>query len=443
MTRGMRTVHAAAGAALATVLLGSVTATAQIPIAQYDGWQLTTDGRVNAYVSLASGNGLPPSEPNLVGAGTADVATSANDLHSTRIRNGFIMSVLGFTFSKEISPDLKVSARVALWMNAAGSRTQNVSGLIDPRELYAKVEGRWGSVLGGSDLSLFGRGGILVDSRIAHEYGLGYPCSIRDASGGGCGMVGFGTPFPGYNPGFVYTTPALAGFEASLGLYDPATIDNALLNRAPLPRVEGEVRYEYKQMFRVFGNAFWQVLEGTVQNTAMGMTGQKDLHVEGWGVQAGAMLSVGPFMLGGSAFQGAGFSPIAALDESTIPADSSAVLRKSRGAFGLGAVTIDALRLKVAGGVGIWHLDKNKNDAGTSDASGSPTNPQLIEENLGMTVGLYQTTAPVHFALEYFRAQHTWYPYGVASATNPAVTASVVTPQQIVNFVNAGMTVAW
>jgi hypothetical protein len=439
MTR-RTTLAAAIGAALATAVLGPRSANAEIPLAQYDGWHLTTDGRVNAFISVAEGSGLPGDEPNFLGAGTVDTATSTNDLHSTRIRNGFLMSILGFTGTKEISPNFKVTTRVALWMNASGSRTQNVSGLVDPRELYAKIEGGWGSVLGGSDLSLFGRGGILVDMRIAHEYGLGYPCQIRDASGGACGMVGFGAPFPGFNPGFVYSTPTLGGFQLALGLYDPATIDNAGLNRAPLPRVEGELKFDYKELVRVFGNGLWQPLEGTVTQMA---TGGKNLHVEGWGLQAGAMFSLGPVMLGGAAFEGSGFSPLAALDESQLPADSSGVLRDARGAFGLGAVTIDAAKLKIAGGLGVWHLDKSKNDPGTMDNLGSPTDPKLIEENFGATLGLYQTTGPVHFAVEYFRAQATWYPAGVASATNPMVTASVMTPQQVVNFFNAGMTVVW
>jgi hypothetical protein len=118
-------------------------------------------------------------------------------------------------------------------------------------------------------------------------------------------------------------------------------------------------------------------------------------------------------------------------------------LRNSEGAFGLGAILFNALKVKVAGGVGVFHLDKNKNDVGTVDSTGAPTNPQLIQQNLGMTVGLYQTTEPVHFALEYFRAQSTWYPLGVASPTNPNQTVSTITPQQSLNFVNAGMTVVW
>ena len=61
----------------------------------------------------------------------------------------------------------------------------------------------------------------------------------------------------------------------------------------------------------------------------------KNLHTDAWGVQAGAMLSLGPVQLGGAAYRGAGFSPITYLDESVIAADSAGVLRNSRGAFGL------------------------------------------------------------------------------------------------------------
>jgi hypothetical protein len=443
MTIRRVSILAVVGVTQTAVLLGSRPARADIPLVQYDGWHLSTDGRVGLFMSVAEGNGLPPQEPDFLGAGTEDTSTSTNDIHSTRLRDGFLMSILGFTATKEVSPDFKVTARIGVWMNASGSRTQNVSGEVDPRELYGKIEGPWGSLLAGSDLEIFGRGGILVDLRIAHEYGLGYPCSIRDASGAACGMSGFGAPFPGWNPGLVYATPNLGGFQLSLGIYDPATIDNAQLDRAPLPRFDGELKYDYKDVFRAFASGFWQVLEGTVQNTMTG-NGERDLHDNGWGAQAGAMVSVGPIMLGGAAYTGSGFSPISALDESQISADSTGLLRDSRGAFGLAAVLIDPARLKIAGGAGLFHLDKDKNDVpGIMDATGAPTNPQLLEQNLGLTVGAYQTTGPVHFALEYFRAQSTWYPLGVASPTDPTKTAGVLTPKQDLNFINAGMTVVW
>ena len=72
---------------------------------------------------------------------------------------------------------------------------------------------------------------------------MGYPCLIENAGGGACGMAAFGAVFPSFEPGFVYTTPPLGGFELSLGIYDPATVANASLTRAPLPRLEAEAAF--------------------------------------------------------------------------------------------------------------------------------------------------------------------------------------------------------
>lgn len=436
-----------ASAFVLSIALGSARpARAEIPLAKYEGWQLSSDGRVNTFMSYAFGTGVPDGQGgDAVGAGTVDFADSNNHLHSTRIRNGFMTSILGFSAQKELYPNFKLTTRVGLWMNIAGSRTKNVTGQVDPRELYGKIEGNWGSFLAGSDLSLFGRGGILIDYRIAHEYGLGYPCAIVDTSGGACGMVGFGAPFPGFDPGFIYSTPSLAGVQASVGLYDPASIPNAQLDRLPLPRVEGELKYEFKDVVRVFGSGFWQVLEGTAHDVTVA-GGSRNLHVDAWGAQAGAMVAVGPILLGGAAYKGAGFSSITALDGGTVAADASGVLRNSRGAFGLGALLVDSLHLKIAGGAGVWQLEKSKHDSGPTTGLGTPAspfvaaNPQLIKQNIGVTLGVYQTTGPVHFALEYFRADQSWFERGV---TNSDMTVRLVTPTQTVNFINAGTTFTW
>ncbi len=443
-TGSARFLIASVACAIAAFLMCARPALADIPLVDFGGWQFRTDGRVNTYLSMAEGTSVPADQPDNAGAGTADYATSRGDIHSARIRNGFLMSILGFTGQTQLTPTLKVTTRVALWMNITGTRSKNIPGSVDPRELYGKLEGPWGSLLAGSDLALFGRGATLMDARIAHEYGLGYPCDVRFASGGGCGMVAFGEPFPGFEPGVVYATPALAGLQISLGVYDPATISNAQLDRAPLPRFEAEAKLDVKDVLRLYASGFWQVLEGTIAaTTPAGASYSKDLHVNAWGVQAGGMLALGPIMLGGAVYQGAGFSPITYIDESVLAGDSAGVLRDSRGAFGLGAILINALRLKIAGGVGVWQLDKNKDDGPAITASGAPSNPALIKQNLGETIGLYQSTGPLRFALEYFRAQHTWYDRGVPSKTDPTMAMGVTTPRQVINFVNVGMTVVW
>jgi hypothetical protein len=428
--------------AAAAVVLAAFTwqapALAEITLAEKDGWKVSTDGRVNAFISYARGTGIPEGQTDYPGTATKDTKDSKDQLRSTRIRNGFLASILAFTLDKQVFKDLKVTAKTALWVNIAGTRTKNTPGAVDPREVYGKLEGSWGSVLGGSALGLFGRGGILVDAEIAHDYGLGYPCLIENAGGGACGMAAFGAVFPSFEPGFVYATPPLGGFELSVGIYDPATVANAELNRAPLPRLEAEAAFSVPDIFKVFANGFWQTLEGSPAVDGM----LKDKTATAWGAQGGFIVTVGPVMAGGAGFMGQAFSPITYIEETVVPFDSQGTARKARGGFGLAAVKVDSLHLKVAGGAGLFHLDKAPSDVEPVTPEGGVGNPRLLKQNFGMTAGVYQTTGPLHFALEYFRAEHQMYEYGEVDPSNAAI-INVKKPVQVVNFINAGFTLVW
>ena len=430
----------AATAVVLAALTWQAPAWCEVTLGEGGGWTVSTDGRVNAFISVARGTGIPDSQGIVTpGAVDDDTKDSNEKLRSTRIRNGFLASILGFNLKKQVLKDLKVTARAALWMNSSGGRTKNTPGGVDPRELYAKMEGSWGSLLGGSNLSLFGRGGILVDAAIAHDYGLGYPCSIQDAGGGACGMAAFGAIFPAFDPGFVYTTPSLGGFELSVGMYDPALVQNATLARAPLPRLEAEAAFAVKDVFKVFANGYWQTLEGSPIGGDMGK--RTDITATAWGGQGGFMVDVGPVMAGGAAFMGQGVAPITYIEENEVSVDKKGTPRKSRGGFGLAAVKVDAIHLKVAGGAGVFHLDRSPHDPLPVTPSGAG-NASMLKQNVGFTAGVYQTTGPLHFALEYFRAEHDLYEYGEADPNNPAV-VTIHKPSQVVNFVNAGFTVVW
>lgn len=430
--------HTVAAAVVLAAFTWQAPARGEITLAEKEGWKVSTDGRVNAFISVARGTGIPEGQPDYPGTTTKDQKDSKEELRSTRIRNGFLASILGFRVEKQVLKDLKVTARTALWMNTSGTRTKNTPGAVDPREVYGTLSGSWGSVLGGSALGLFGRGGILVDAEIAHDYGLGYPCLIENASGGACGMAAFGAVFPSFEPGFVYTTPTLGGFELSLGIYDPATVANAQLNRAPLPRLEAEAAFAVPDFVKVFANGFWQTLEGSPAEGGM----LKDISATAWGAQGGFIVEVGPVMAGGAGFVGQAFSPITYIEESQVTFDTKGVPRKARGGFGLAAIKVDSLNLKVAGGAGVFRLDKSPNDVEPVTPGGAVGNPQLLKQNFGMTAGVYQATGPVHFALEYFRAEHTLYEYGEVNPNDP-MEITTKKPVQVVNFINAGFTVVW
>lgn len=426
----------AAAAAVLAAFTWQAPALAEVTLAEKDGWKVSTNGRVNAFMSYARGDGIPEGQTDFPGTATKDTKDSKDELRSTRIRNGFLASILAFTLEKQVFKDLKVTVKTALWVNIAGTRTKNTPGGVDPREVYGKLEGSWGSVLGGSALGLFGRGGILVDSEIAHDYGMGYPCLIENASGGACGMAAFGAVFPSFEPGFVYTTPPLGGFELSLGVYDPATVANANLTRAPLPRFEAEASFTVPKIVKVFANGFWQTLEGSLAEGGA----LRDISATAWGGQGGFIVTLGPVMFGGAGFMGQAFSPITYIEETVVPFDSQGVPRKAKGGFGLAALKFDSLNLKVAGGAGVFRLDKAPSDP--DPVVDGEVNPRLLKQNFGVTAGVYQATGPVHFALEYFRAQHTQYPYGEKDLVDPLL-IHIKTPQQVVHFINAGFTVVW
>ena len=217
MTRGMKSALSIASLALAATVVGTRPALAEIPLVEFEGWHLSTDGRVNTYLSVAEGKALPEGQSEIAGAGISDTATSkrwaalqpdpqrVHDEHPRLHRaEGGEPELQGHDARRPVDehrhhphPELR---------RAGGS----------PRALR-QDRGELGEFLAGSHLALFGRGGILVDTDIAHNYGLGYPCAVKDVSGGGCGMTAFGAPFPGFEPGFYYATPSLAGVQLSLG----------------------------------------------------------------------------------------------------------------------------------------------------------------------------------------------------------------------------------
>src|SRR6185295_9672778 len=134
--------------ALLVTLAGLPSAHAEVKLAEGGGWGISLDGRVNAFISVAEGTGIPDGQPDFPGTITKDTKDSAGNIASTRVRNGFMMSILGFNAQKQVSEDLKVSARIALWLNTSSSRTKNVPGPVDPRELYGRLEGSWGASRG-------------------------------------------------------------------------------------------------------------------------------------------------------------------------------------------------------------------------------------------------------------------------------------------------------
>jgi hypothetical protein len=420
-----KTAFAVAIAALSALIPRG--ARADIPIANANGWSLSLDGRLDTFFSFANGDGLPNGVPNY--EGVYDFSSASNTITKTRIRSGFLTNILGFTLKKELSSDTVVTGRFGTWVGVAQQAIKADVPAFDERELYIKIDAPWGGLLAGRNLSLFGRGSILLDYDVVHGYGLGSPCAVQIAQGGSCGFAGYGILFPGYNAGIVYNTPVFGGFQISGGAFDPSGLDTAQYQRTPLPRVEGEATFEVPKIFKASASGQWQKI---------GQNAAPYLLVDSSGVSFSAGVDLGPVQLGGAGFFGQGLGIYQALENTPIFSDQQGVLRHQQGYMGVASLTLGGTKL--AGGVGVTQIKKTVNDS--PDGGTAPLTSQTTpfpQQQLGISVGIYQKIKDIFVvALEYFRSDIKW-----QTEQDPANNMNVITPKQDVDFVNGGITMVF
>jgi hypothetical protein len=403
--------RAARGVALVALTLASRDAGADIPLVNANGWDVSLDGRLNTFASVAIGDAQPSGVAPW--QGIEDRTAGTDQLQLSRIRSGFITNVLGLRLVKPLSPSLKVTGRFAIWVGVSQDRNKSDTPALDAREVYIKIEGPWGNVLAGRDLSLFERGAIMMDYDIHHAFGLGHPCGIRTVRGGACGFAGHGLLFPSFNAGIVYTTPERHGAQLSLAAYDPATVSERSYERTPYPRGEFELTYHSRNVFHFFADGLWQKI---------GNNNDRELNPVAWGLAAGAGLNVGRVALGIAAHTGQGLGLYVPMENSPLFSDDLYVLRKSRGMAGMASVTFG--NNKIAGGAGVTQLMKTEFE---------PAGPLAItfpKQQLGISSGLYHGfSETLYLALEYFYGYYSWYD-----------STSAGRPRQGVSFFNSGVT---
>jgi hypothetical protein len=429
-----------AAACLAATALMPREAAAEFSLVKQNGWELKLDGRLNAFISVAQGDRTPEGVAEWTAGLYEPADPNTGNIFVTRLRSGFVQSVLGFGLTKEVMPNYKLSGRFALWAGASNERKPVLGSQPDvqARELFIRLEAPWGTIEAGRNLGLFGRGGILMDGEIVHADGLGSPCSTRQILGGACGFAGHGVLFPAFNAGALYSTPKFVGIQATVGLYDPSVNSEKAYEITPYPRVEGQLSYNFEDHLKVFGEGMWQRLINTAAlkdvqgNVVLDSNGKpKDQVADASGLAAGAMFAGGPVQVGAAFYTGTGLTLIIPVFNTPIFADSVGVLRKGQGFVGMASVKFGGT--KIAGGAGISQLKLTANDRLQQPFS------QLVppKQQLGISLGLYQTIFDqLTWALEYFRGQYTWYDYRDS-------VGNVAQPKQAVNFVNTGLTLVF
>jgi hypothetical protein len=454
---------------LGACLVGIRPAVAEVTLMERDGWTFFTDGRVNVFGSVGFGDGFPKPTLNtnvdpitgltpqhqVSGSGQDFTAgfysaaqQNANGKYlATRVRSGFLGSVLAFGTKRQITENTSARAYVSLWGTAESfgrDRIQDIGGHktggFDVREGYLSFDGPWGTFGGGHISGIFGGISTEIDYVYAHAYALGLPC--LDVYYPTCGHVGTGAISPGFAAGFVYTTPDVNGFKLRVGLYDPVRLLGAW-NRAPYPRPEGAAMYERKLSPAVWlklqVEGMYQLLyqEGAPESTSV------------WGVAAGGRLEAGPMRLGLSAFRGRGLGVYVALQNSgaTFPSGlpgSGYPLRSFTGLYAQTAYVNGPWQVSLgAGQLMDDQLAIDKTDVGTSN---------LKTQRGGSFVLNYAISNHLVLDADYFLFQTKWWGApnakynGTDSAGAPVLELlpGYLTPEkQLISFVNVGATFHW
>lgn len=418
--------------ALAAASVIPSTARAELPnpeplsIAKVKGWDITLDGRMSAFASFSHGPPPPPGSPTW--QGFEDRPGSDGQTTATRIRSGFVSNYLGWGVRKEVYKDTSISGRFALWGNISQQRDKTQAPDVDLREVYLRIDGPWGGVLAGRNIGIFSRGPISLDYDIEHGYGLGSPCMIvnRVPSYGpiaACGHVGFGVLFPAFNAQIAYNTPEIGGFQLTVGIFDPAYVQERSYTRTPLPRVEGELTFKVPKYFHAEVSGSWQRL---------GNESKPDLNVDSMGVAGSLGVNLGPVQVGGTGFAGQGLGIWAAIENyPAFSADDMGgyLLRKQKGFAGFAAVNFG--HTKIAAGVGQTMISKVATDPERFSSLNFPA------KQFGISGGIYQGILEnVVLGLDFFSAQTTWQD-GFNDAGAP------YTPTQTMNFLNLGATLVY
>jgi hypothetical protein len=430
------------GWAAAGGLYASAEARADVTVAQpADGWQLYTNGRVNAFVSYASGDGRPRDtyDPQtmeqvrqITGGGLDAFAErqpigpgqllTQGTIEGLRVRSGFVGNVVGLGARRQLTDSTRVTLYLSLWSFVESVAHRKYFPVYpDMREGYLKLEGAWGSLLAGRSGVLFSRGATEIAFFYGHGYGLGYPGDL-DESGPAVGHIGFGVLANGFGAGVAYATPVLAGLQLTVGYYDPSNLAGSSFERTKLGRPEAELTYEValgaRGRMKLFANGAYQQVYKTDDPRSDSV----------YGAGYGGRLELGSVRLGVAGHWGKGLGLSYALEPSEatysrFPPGGVSQLRVFDGLYVQGQLVLG--RVDLAAGWGITRVHQLD-----IDRDGLPGQPaiSLIKTQTGLSASVvYHLRDWLHLDLDIFRADFRWY-YG---------------EKQVVTFVNAGPTVTW
>lgn len=295
MAKQFKKTKLATAVGIAAVGLGlSATANAVVVVGGDNGWEVSFDGNINAFYTVADYDAGFTSLGYVTPGVTGSFA--GNDIDVSRVTSGFLPAFFSFNVKSPTVNGLTATGRFSfapaiqnantknqIYGAAGGLNGGNSQGIqgssIDTREVVVNVDGDFGTLSFGRTLSIYGRQAILKDQTL---FGVGAPNGTNGSVT--AGRIGRGYTYPNFNARFSYKTPNMNGFQVEVGLYDPSieqTAGGGILDETDTPRFEGEASYTTtfdSGSFQVWVDGLWQDIESSITGSS------SDVSVTGFGV---------------------------------------------------------------------------------------------------------------------------------------------------------------
>lgn len=324
---------------------------------------LKISGSVNGF--YVHDNGDTPSATTTVTGGVASVGGN-----SSAVRNGLLPGYIKFE-ATTTQGGWDIGARFGMYpginsvsysgggANSGGSpRGLQTSG-IDFRQTYMTFGRKgFGEIKIGRDIGLFASEQILNDITLLSS---GTPAGNVAPSNTTLGRIGVGYIYTDWLPQITYTSPSFAGFQASIGIFEPLQSLTGPAESNKEPGYHAKITYDHK--FGEIATRLW--LSGLTQkhNVIAG----PDYTGRGW--DAGAKVTFGPVTVVGTYYDASGLGTTAL---NLFDTDGLGNKRDSHGFYVQGLATFG--KVSVGGSYGESSLDY-------ANALDAVTNPTLLDKN--------------------------------------------------------------
>jgi predicted porin len=352
---------------------------------QAGDWKLSITGNVNAHYIWSRCD----TSPATIAGGLACIDT---DSSSSSVSNGLLPASLGISgattqgaydlgFTFGLYPGISTNDGGSPNLQQTGGTVHTALGTagLDVRQVFLTFGNKdMGTIMAGRNIGLFGADAILNDMTLL-GVGAGNGSYAAPANTS-LGSIGLGYIYTDWLSQIDYTTPALGGMKATIGIFDPLNTLSQVPASKKAPGLHAKVAYTAGPLYLSASGLFQQQRRTTTTPGPNGttITAPGDPNYNSWAIDLGGKYDIAGFEVAGWYYTGRGVGTTGLFVNSD---DGFGHARKSDGY--LAQVTYKIMSTKFGINYGQSNLRAAGGDLGLGRAD-------LVNKNDKVTLGVYQ-----------------------------------------------------